>query len=250
VSTYRISDVAERTGFTPATLRFYEQIGVLDAPERTPAGYRVYDERAIARLSFIARAKALGLSLEEIAGLAVLWDGDRCAPVQDRLRRLLADRQTAVQAQLAELVAFAAQLDGVARRLGQHTPEGPCDETCGCTADLESGPTVVQRGRTQAAEDPPVACTLSAEEMPGRMAAWQAAVAEANGREAIDGGVRLLFGPADGLAARLADLAEKEQGCCAFFDFAVRVSPSGVALDVQAPANAAELVTALFGGAA
>ena len=82
------------------------------------------------------------------------------------------------------------------------------------------------------------------------MAAWQDVVSEAIAREPIDCGVRLMFGPADGLAVRLADLAEKEQGCCALFDFAVRVAPSGVALEVRAPEGAEELVTALFGGAA
>jgi hypothetical protein len=86
--------------------------------------------------------------------------------------------------------------------------------------------------------------------MPGRLAAWQGVAAEAAGREPIDGGVRLRFEPVAGLAARLADLAEKEQGCCAFFDFAVRVSPAGVALEVRAPEGAADLVTALVGGAA
>jgi DNA-binding transcriptional MerR regulator len=237
VDGYRISDVAQRTGFTPATLRYYEQIGVLDAPPRTASGYRVYDDRAVARLSFVARAKGLGLSLEEIVELTRLWDGDRCAPVQARLRHLLADRRAAVHEQIGELTAFAAQLDGVAQRLGRHTPAGPCDDDCGCTVD-------------PATDQQPIACTLDAEEMPGRLAAWQGVAAEAAGREPIDGGVRLRFEPVAGLAARLADLAEKEQGCCAFFDFAVRVSPAGVALEVRAPEGAAELVTALVGGAA
>ena len=253
MSTYRISDVAERTGFTPATLRYYEQIGVLDAPDRTPAGYRVYDDRAVARLSFIARGKALGLSLDEITELTELWESDQCAPVQERLRHLLGDRQAGVRTQIAELVAFAAQLDAVARRLGQHTPAGPCDDNCGCTADPgprpRPGMTVVQLGGGPTARNTPIACTLDAEEMPGRLATWQAVVAEATGREPIDGGLRLLFGPVDGLAARLADLAEKEQRCCAFFDFAVRVTPSGVALEVRAPEDAAELVAALVRGA-
>ena len=70
---YRIAEVADRTGFSTPTLRYYEEIGLLPPAERTPAGYRVYDDRAVARLRFVARAKQLGCSLEEIADLADAW---------------------------------------------------------------------------------------------------------------------------------------------------------------------------------
>jgi len=70
---YQIKDVAERTGFTPATLRYYEEIGLLPASTRTAAGYRIYDDSSLDRLAFIARAKQLGCSLGEIADLR--WRG-------------------------------------------------------------------------------------------------------------------------------------------------------------------------------
>ena len=65
----KIKQVAEASGFTTATLRYYEQIGLLPEASRTPAGYRMYDQRTLDRLSFIARAKQLGCTLDEIAGL-------------------------------------------------------------------------------------------------------------------------------------------------------------------------------------
>src|SRR5262245_8814555 len=80
-SRYRIAAVAARTGFSAPTLRYYEQIGLLSPAERTEAGYRLYDERAVERLSFIARAKRLGCTLEEIADLAEAWDSNECAPI-------------------------------------------------------------------------------------------------------------------------------------------------------------------------
>ena len=83
--------VADASGFTPATLRYYEQIGLLET-SRTPAGYRVYDQRTLDRLAFIARAKQLGCSLEEITGLIVAWDGGQCGPIQDQLRELVAGK--------------------------------------------------------------------------------------------------------------------------------------------------------------
>ena len=77
-TTFQIAEVAQRSGFTPATLRYYEDIGLLRPAGRTDAGYRLYDETSLERLRFIARAKQLGCSLDEIADLASAWDGGRC----------------------------------------------------------------------------------------------------------------------------------------------------------------------------
>ncbi len=65
----KISEVAERAGVATSTVRYYERIGLVPSPARTPAGYRAYDDAAEARLLFISRAKRLGLSLEQIAEL-------------------------------------------------------------------------------------------------------------------------------------------------------------------------------------
>jgi MerR family transcriptional regulator, copper efflux regulator len=132
VVAYRISQLAERTGFTPSTLRFYEQAGLLPDTARTPGGYRTYDERTVDRLRFIARAKQLGLPLDEIRDLATVWDTGSCGPVQDRLATLITDKLTQVQTRIAELIAFADQLAAARDGLGRHTPDGACDDTCGC----------------------------------------------------------------------------------------------------------------------
>src|SRR4051794_29732892 len=136
---YSISQVAERSGFSASTLRFYEQSGLV-RPDRTPSGYRVYDDAHLALLAFIARAKGLGLSLDEIVDLVALQEGDRCAPVQERLQAVLAERIRDAQARIAELVAFTAELQRVASALAVHTPDGPCDDDCGCTTDRTGAP--------------------------------------------------------------------------------------------------------------
>ncbi|CCW14878.1 MerR-family transcriptional regulator [Rhodococcus aetherivorans] len=74
----RISQLARRTGVPATTLRFYEDAGLLHA-ERTPAGYRLYDQEAVDRLAFIATAKHLGLTLEEIAELLRVREDRACA---------------------------------------------------------------------------------------------------------------------------------------------------------------------------
>jgi DNA-binding transcriptional MerR regulator len=131
---YSISQVAERTGFPATTLRFYEQAGLV-RPARTSAGYRCYDDTHIELLAFIGRAKSFGLSLDEITELLALLDGDRCAPVQGRLRNLIDTKIVEAQAHIAQLQAFTAELQRVAITLAGPAPDGPCDETCGCTPD-------------------------------------------------------------------------------------------------------------------
>ena len=63
----RIGQLANEVGLNPKTLRYYEQIGLLPAPQRSPSGYRLYTAADRERLDFIAKAKAIGLTLEEIA---------------------------------------------------------------------------------------------------------------------------------------------------------------------------------------
>ena len=53
MDTLGIAELAERTGFSRSTLRYYEEIGLLDAPQRTETGYRVYDRGVETRLQFI-----------------------------------------------------------------------------------------------------------------------------------------------------------------------------------------------------
>jgi len=63
MSTLTISQLARRSGVPASTLRYYEKVGVLPAASRTDSGYRLYDEDALARLTFVQRAKALGIEL-------------------------------------------------------------------------------------------------------------------------------------------------------------------------------------------
>lgn len=60
-----VSEVAGRSGFSPSALRFYESRGLIDA-HRTDGGQRRFDRSVLRRLAFIAAAKHIGLTLEEI----------------------------------------------------------------------------------------------------------------------------------------------------------------------------------------
>ena len=140
----RIAEVAERTGFSTPTLRYYEDIGLLPPADRSPAGYRLYDERAVDRLTFIARAKQLGCTLQEITDLAEAWDRDECAPIKHRLRALVAEKLSETEARIAELDRLAAELRATAQVLASAPLDGPCDDSCGCVRGPagDSTPTV------------------------------------------------------------------------------------------------------------
>lgn len=129
---YRIAEVARRSGFSSPTLRYYEDIGLLPPAERSAAGYRLYDERTIERLRFVARAKQLGCTLEAIADLAEAWDTNECAPIKHRLRAVVDAKLTETGARIAELTALAAELRSTVAILEAAPLDGPCDDTCGC----------------------------------------------------------------------------------------------------------------------
>lgn len=250
---YQIKAVSERTGFSAATLRYYEEIGLLPPSTRTAAGYRIFDDATLARLAFIARAKQLGCSLDEIADLTRAWDGGRCGPIQDRLRSVVADKLESSQRQIVDLMTLSAELQRAAATLELHRPDGPCDDQCGCISGASAGdlrPQSVSLVSKQASVEPrEIACTLGPESMSGRLDEWRALLDHVTRRESIDSGVRAVFGAATPLD-ELMRLTAAEQHCCQFFAFAITVDARGIALEVRAPADALSIVHSLFGVAA
>jgi DNA-binding transcriptional MerR regulator len=252
----RISQLAERSGVPATTLRFYDSAGLLPA-ERTPAGYRVYDERSVERLEFISSAKLMGLPLEEIAELLKVWEQGVCASVRQRLLPQVAQRMTEADQRIAELSAFSAHLARVRAELITPAPEGACGPGCGCIRSAkDAGPVTIELLTTRPAPDPgepwrsaPVAGTLSGADQPERIADWHRLTATALTREATPDGIRLSFAPDPATAADAARLAAAETLCCPFLDFTVRLSPAALVLTVRAPEAAASLVTDLFGAA-
>jgi DNA-binding transcriptional MerR regulator len=243
----KISDVAAATGFTTSALRYYEDVGLL-APARSKAGYRIYDNRMIERLRFISRAKRLGLNLEEIRRLVTMWDGERCAPVADHLRRMVAEKVADTEQQIAALEELAAQLRWAVIGIDEGVTDGACGPECACHHEpaVDRDPT----GEQPAPDHPAIACTLAPEHIESRVADWQALTSQALGRDPVDGGLRLRFPTGTALAREVARLAAAEQACCTFFDFTVHIGPGGTDLEVRAPAEAMVLVNALVGRAA
>jgi DNA-binding transcriptional MerR regulator len=255
VSSYTIGEAARRSGFSASALRFYEDIGLVDPSGRTPSGYRLYDEAALARLAFVARAKQLGCSLEEITDLAEIWDGERCGPVQRRFHDLVTAKIGDAEVQVAELSAFAGQLRVAADQLSGEPIDGPCGPDCACLSDASDlspvNASIVSLGPKSDAFslDIPIACTLEPGAVADRVVEWTGVLAAARRRVGIDGGLRIEFGP-DVDLGDLGRLIGAEQHCCAFFDFLLTVDATGIALEVRAPELAGTMITDLFGPAA
>jgi DNA-binding transcriptional MerR regulator len=251
MSTFTIGEVAARTGFSASTLRYYEGVGLLPTPARTDAGYRFYDEDAIARLRFIARAKQLGCTLEEITDLVRAWEGGHCAPVFGQLQILVENKLGATAERITELGALTHELERAAASLSSGTTDGPCDDSCACMSTDDdagdAGPSV-RRGRPVIGATP-VACTLDPSEISRRLEDWQRVLSFVIGREAIEGGLRLVLDSAVDVGD-VARLMHAEQACCQFFAFALTVDNRGLGVDVRAPEAAQEIVSALFGDAA
>ncbi|MBY7812934.1 Zn(2+)-responsive transcriptional regulator [Vibrio fluvialis] len=66
---FQIGELAKRCGVSTDTLRFYEKNALISPAGRSGSGYRLYDEKNQKQVSFILKAKELGLSLEEIKEL-------------------------------------------------------------------------------------------------------------------------------------------------------------------------------------
>ena len=71
-----IGKLAQASGVTTDTMRYYEKEGLLEPASKTAAGYRLYDERAVRRLGFIKQAQQCGFSLTEIRELLALKEND------------------------------------------------------------------------------------------------------------------------------------------------------------------------------
>jgi MerR family copper efflux transcriptional regulator len=136
VETFQIAELAELTGFTPATLRYYEEIGLLEQSERSKAGYRLYRQRDVDRLRFIGRAKRLGLTLDEIRSLVDVWAGGECANTRRQLRGLVETKIDAVRAQLEDAATFLQQLEAVHDRLDELIANGATATGCECAPEL------------------------------------------------------------------------------------------------------------------
>ena len=112
-----IGQLAEATDTTVETIRYYERISLLAAPQRTEGNYRAYAPEHLARLSFIRRARDLGFTIDEVRALIDLADqkGKDCGTVDALARAHLAD----VDRKIGDLKSLRRELTDIIQSCGR-----------------------------------------------------------------------------------------------------------------------------------
>src|ERR1700758_3151851 len=106
---FTVSEIANRSGFAPSAIRFYESQGLISAT-RTAGGQRRFERQMLRRLAFIRAARHVGLSLDEVAGALAKLPDSR-TPTRADWARLSKTWRTRLDDQIAGLIALRDNLD-------------------------------------------------------------------------------------------------------------------------------------------
>ena len=125
-----IGRAAEAAGLPVKTVRYYADIGLVEAPDRSETGYRRYDEAAVRKLAFVRRARDFGFSIEECRELLSLYeDQSRSSSDVRRIAQAHLEEIEEKQRQLAALHDELAHLVKACR--GDDRPDCPILERLG-----------------------------------------------------------------------------------------------------------------------
>jgi len=128
----KIGELAEATQTPVATIRYYEQQGLVPAPARTGANYRSYGPAHVQRLAFIRRCRSLDMSLDEVRVLLRFQD----QPSSDcgEVNTVLDEHITHVTQRVREL----RQLEKHLRELRAHCGSAQSGQACGILEQLNT----------------------------------------------------------------------------------------------------------------
>lgn len=115
---YRIGALAAKFNLNPKTIRYYEEIGLIDTPERSPSGYRLYTQSDCERINFILKAKTIGLALKEIDEIIKLRQ-EGCQPCK-HVDSLLDSKIAALDALSRALAEFRQELVALRERAAEN----------------------------------------------------------------------------------------------------------------------------------
>src|SRR5215469_15328647 len=106
-----IGSLSRRTGVPVKTLRSYEDMGLIYTVGRSPGNYRLFGEEALWCVGVVSALRGLGLTLEEIRGLAGTYLRDLDEPVGPRLAALLRATRARTEQHIAELRQRVQRID-------------------------------------------------------------------------------------------------------------------------------------------
>jgi len=114
VDTFKISELAKEFGITTRSIRFYEDVGLLQ-PDREGA-IRIYQRRDKTRLKLILRGKRLGFSLAEIRELFDLYDTNQSDGQLRQMIAMIDEKQHKLQRQLDDIKVVMEELNAAKSR--------------------------------------------------------------------------------------------------------------------------------------
>ncbi|WP_343502932.1 Cu(I)-responsive transcriptional regulator [Alloyangia pacifica] len=118
-----IGDVATRAGLPPKTIRYYEDIGLV-TPHRGSNGYRAFTERDVHKLAFLARARALGFTIEDCRALLALYEDESRASAE--VKHIAEEHLAQIDEKLAQLQQMRDTLAHLVRAChGDDRPDCP-----------------------------------------------------------------------------------------------------------------------------
>lgn len=117
-----VHEVAERTGLSAHTIRYYERVGLIPAVGRAPNGHRRYSEADIGWIEFLKCLRSTGMPISEMQRYVTLQqEGD--ATLQERLALLEAHRSR-IKARLEELNRFLERIEKKIAWYKDHEAQG------------------------------------------------------------------------------------------------------------------------------
>jgi len=121
---FSIGELSKRTKVKVPTIRYYEEMGLLTAPERTSGNQRRYTIEGLERLSFIRHARDLGFSIDAIASLIELQDHpDRSCEAATEIAE---GQLSEVRAKIKRLKALEKELKRIAQGCDGRSVAGDC----------------------------------------------------------------------------------------------------------------------------
>ncbi|WP_212523499.1 Cu(I)-responsive transcriptional regulator [Actibacterium sp. MT2.3-13A] len=132
-----IGDVARASGLPAKTIRYYEDIGLVQ-PLRSANGYRSFRESDLHKLAFLGRARALGFTIEDCRSLLALYEDDTRESAS--VKRIAEDHLRRIDEKIAQLQSMRTTLaDLVQSCAGDHRPDCPILNDLGAPAAGEGG---------------------------------------------------------------------------------------------------------------
>ncbi|NMF60048.1 heavy metal-responsive transcriptional regulator [Pseudanabaena yagii] len=107
----QIGTIAKESGIPIKTIRYYEELGLLESSGRTEGGFRLFANNVINRLSFIKRSQSLGLSLSEIKEFLSIHDQGELPCVHVKVK--LQDKIAEVDHQIQQLLTLRSDLEAL-----------------------------------------------------------------------------------------------------------------------------------------